>query len=130
VRSGRRRYAPVGDVRHVVDQVSGFLCRDDSEYVDRVVSLFANPGMAQSMGVAGQRFVKRPFSLMRLFVRSGLHLFNEVLSSTVPNYSISSLTVHILCVSCGLRTVVYIRRGLHALVSFVDRVRGVFLKRY
>jgi glycosyltransferase involved in cell wall biosynthesis len=113
----------------VVDQVSGFLCRDDSEYVDRVVSLFANPDMAQSMGVAGQRFVSDRFSYA-VVCEEWVQLFNEVPSSTVPNYSISSFTgTYPLRKLRAANSRLHSPR-LHALVSFVDRVRGVFLKRY
>ena len=113
----------------VLDQVSGFLCRDDSEYVDRVVSLFANPSMAQSMGVAGQRFVSESFSYEVVCEQWKL-LFDEVSSSTPPKYSISTVTGRYPL--CKLRAANGRLHSpqLHALVSFVDRVRGVFLKRY
>jgi len=113
----------------VLDQVSGFLCRDDDEYVDRVASLFTNLSMAESMGAAGQRFVRDSFSYDSV-CEQWKRLFNEVFSSTVPSYSISPLAgrypLHKFRAANG-----HIRSPqLHALVSFVDRVRGVFLKRY
>lgn len=113
----------------VVDQVSGFLCRDDSEYVDRVISLFANPSMAQSMGAAGQRFVTDSFSY-EVVCEQWKRLFNDVFSSTVPNYSILNFNGRyplrrLRVVNSRLHS-----PRLHALVSFVDRVRGVYLKRY
>jgi len=43
----------------VVDRVTGFLCRHDREYVDRVISLFSDPNTAQAMGVAGRRLQPR-----------------------------------------------------------------------
>jgi len=113
----------------VLDQVSGFLCRDDDEYVDRVVSLFANPSMAESMGAAGHRFVHDNFSY-EVVCEQWKRLFNEVFSSTAPIYSISTLTGRyplrrLRAANCRIHS-----PQLHTLVSFVDRVRGVFLKRY
>jgi glycosyltransferase involved in cell wall biosynthesis len=113
----------------VLDQVSGFLCRDDREYVGRVVSLFANPSMAESMGLAGRRFVGEHFSY-KMVCEQWARLFNAVGSRAVPNYSIATLTgrypLHELRSANN-----HLHSGrLHALVSFVDRVRGVFLKRY
>jgi len=113
----------------VLDQVSGFLCRDDNEYVDRVVSLFANPCMAQSMGIAGQRFVSDRFSYA-VVCEEWARLFNEVLSSAVPNYSISTFTGRYPLRKLRAANSHLHSSRLHALVSFVDRVRGVFLKRY
>lgn len=113
----------------VLDQVSGFLCRDDSEYVDRVVSLFANPSMAQSMGVAGQRFVSESFSY-EVVCEQWKQLFNEVISSAAPNYSISTLAGRYPLRRLRAANSRVHLSHLHTLVSFVDRVRGVFLKRY
>jgi glycosyltransferase involved in cell wall biosynthesis len=113
----------------VVDCTTGYLCRDDREYVARVSSLFADPDTARSMGVAGQRFVKDTFS-HAVICEKWEHLLNEVLSSAVPNYASPSISgrypLHRLRVANNrLRW-----PRLHAFVSFVDRVRGVFLKRY
>jgi glycosyltransferase involved in cell wall biosynthesis len=113
----------------VLDQVSGFLCRDDEEYVDRVVSLFANPCMAASMGAAGQRFVTDSFSY-EVVCEQWKRLFNEVFSSAAPSYSASALAGRY-----PLRRLRSANSRVHspqlqALVGFVDRVRGIFLKRY
>ena len=113
----------------VLDQVSGFLCRDDEEYVDRVVSLFANPSMAESMGAAGHRFVRESFSY-EVVCEQWKRLFNEVFSSTAPSYSISALTGRYPLRRLRAANSRIHSPQLHALVSFVDRVRGVFLKRY
>jgi glycosyltransferase involved in cell wall biosynthesis len=113
----------------VLDQVSGFLCSDDDEYVDRVVSLFANPSMAESMGTAGQRFVRDSFSYDSV-CEQWKRLFNEVFSSTAPSYSISTLTGRYPLRRLRAANSRIHSPQLHALVSFVDRVRGVFLKRY
>ena len=113
----------------MLDEVTGYLCRDDREYVARVISLFKNPEIARSMGAAGQQFVQDRFShvaVCELWVR----LLDEVLSSTVPDYAIPSIKGRY-----PLRKLRAVNRRLHsprlhAAVSFVDRVRGVFLKRY
>src|ERR1700722_12172157 len=113
----------------VLDEVTGYLCRDDREYVARVISLFANPSTARSMGVAGQRFVKDTFSYA-VIIERWERLWNEVLGSAVPSYSIPPIIGRyplrkLRSVNSRLHS-----PRLHALVSFVDRVRGVFLKRY
>jgi glycosyltransferase involved in cell wall biosynthesis len=113
----------------VLDEVTGYLCRDDREYVARVISLFANPSTARSMGVAGQRFVKDTFSYA-VIIEKWERLWNEVLGSAVPSYSIPPIIGRyplrkLRSVNSRLHS-----PRLHALVSFVDRVRGVFLKRY
>jgi len=113
----------------VIDGTTGYLCRDDREYVARVISLFGNPSVARSMGVAGQRFVKDTFSYA-VVCEQWARLWNDVLASAVPNYSILSITGRyplrrLRAVNSRLHS-----PRLHALVSFVDRVRGVFLKRY
>ena len=111
----------------VLDRVSGFLCHDDDEYVDRVVSLLINPPMAESMGAAGRQFVRDSFSYESV-CEQWRNLLGEVISSAAPSYSVSSLA--------GRYPLQRIRAAnshlhspqLHALVSLVDRVRGVFLK--
>ena len=113
----------------VLDGKTGYLCRDDREYVARVSSLFADPDTARSMGVAGQRFVGDTFSYS-VICEKWQRLLNEVLSSAVPNYAspgiIGRYPLHRLRVANSrLRW-----PRLHAVLSFVDRVRGVFLKRY
>lgn len=113
----------------VLDGATGYLCRDDREYVARVSSLFADPDTARSMGIAGQRFVKDTFSYA-VTCEKWERLLNEVSSSAVPNYVSPPISgrypLHRLRVANSrLRW-----PRLHALVSFVDRVRGVFLKRY
>ena len=113
----------------VVDGTTGYLCRDDREYVARVSSLFADPDTAWSMGIAGQRFVEDTFSYA-VICEKWERLFNEVLSSAVPNYTSPAISgmypLHRLRVANSrLRW-----PRLHAALSFVDRVRGVFLKRY
>jgi glycosyltransferase involved in cell wall biosynthesis len=113
----------------VVDGTTGYLCRDDREYVARVRSLFADPDTARSMGVAGQRFVKDTFSYA-VIIEKWERLWNEVLGSAVPSYSIPPIIGRyplrkLRSVNSRLHS-----PRLHALVSFVDRVRGVFLKRY
>ena len=113
----------------VLDQVSGFLCRDDSEYVERVVSLFSNPSMARSMGIAGQRFVSDCFSY-EVVCEEWARLFREVLSLAVPNYSMLDFTGRYPLRKLRAANSRLHSPQLHALVSFVDRVRGVFLKRY
>ncbi len=114
----------------VVDGVTGYLCRDDREYVERVISLFKNPETARSMGVAGQRFVQDSFS-HAVVCEQWTRLMDEVIvfgcslimqpRSPVGRYPLRSLRT----VNRRLRST-----RLHAFVSFVDRVRGVFLKRY
>jgi len=113
----------------VLDQVSGFLCRDDREYVNRVVSLFANPSVAESMGLAGRRFVSEHFSYETV-CEQWARLFNDVGSQAVPNYSISTLTGRYPLHEIRSANNRVHSRQLHAFVSFVDRVRGIFLKRY
>jgi glycosyltransferase involved in cell wall biosynthesis len=113
----------------VLDQVSGFLCHNDDEYVDRVVSLLTNPSMAESIGAAGQRFVRDSFSYDSV-CEQWKSLFGEVISSAAPSYSISTLSgryplQRLRAANSHLHSL-----QVHALVSFVDRVRGVFLKRY
>jgi len=113
----------------VLDGKTGYLCRDDREYVARVSSLFADPDTARSMGVAGQRFVGDTFSYA-VTCEKWQRLLNEVLSSAVPNYASPGISgrypLHRLRVANSrLRW-----PRLHAVLSFVDRVRGVFLKRY
>lgn len=113
----------------VVDGVTGYLCRDDREYVERVISLFKNPETARAMGVAGQRFVQDSFSYAAI-CEQWARLLDEVLCSVVPNYATPFLVGRY-----PLRRLRTVNRRLrstqvHALVSFVDRVRGVFLKRY
>ena len=113
----------------VVDGTTGYLCRDDREYVARVSSLFADPDAARSMGVAGQRVVKDTFSYA-VVCEKWERLLNEVLSSAVPNYASPAISgrypLHRLRVANSrLRW-----PRLHAALGFVDRVRGVFLKRY
>lgn len=113
----------------VLDQVTGFLCGDDDEYVDRVVLLFADPSKAESMGAAGRRFVRESFCY-EVVCEHWKRLFNDVFSLTAPSYSISTLTGRYPL--RGLRaanTRIHSKR-LHALISFIDRVRGVFLKRF
>lgn len=113
----------------VVDRVTGFLCRDDQEYIERVICLFSDPAAAQSMGAAGRRFVEDKFSYGSI-CNQWVRLWDEVVSSSVPNYSIPPIIGRYPL--RRLRTVnnrLHLPR-LHALVSFVDRVRGVFLKRY
>jgi hypothetical protein len=113
----------------VLDQVTGFLCRDEREYVDRVISLFTNPNTAHSMGAAGQRFVKDSFSYAAI-CEQWAQLCNEVFSLAAPNYSMATITgkyplPRLRTASSRLHS-----PRLHAFVSFFDRVRGVFLKRY
>ena len=113
----------------VLDGTTGYLCRDDREYVAQVSSLLANPDTARSMGVAGQRFVEDTFSYATI-CEEWRRLLNDVLSSAAPNYASPSIRgrypLHRLRVANSrLRS-----PRLHAFVSFVDRVRGVFLKRY
>ena len=113
----------------VVDGVTGYLCRDDREYVERVISLFKNPETARSMGVAGQRFVQDSFS-HAVVCEQWTRLVDEVVCSAAPDYATPLLVGRYPLRS--LRTVNRRLRStrLHAFVSFVDRVRGVFLKRY
>jgi glycosyltransferase involved in cell wall biosynthesis len=113
----------------VRDQVSGFLCHDDYEYVSRVVSLLSNPSMAESMGAAGYRFVRDSFSF-DVVCEQWKRLFNEVFSSTAPSYSISSLAGTYPLQRLRAANSRIHSQQLHALVSLVDRVRGVFLKRF
>ena len=113
----------------VLDQVSGFLCHDDDEYVDRVVSLLINPSVAECMGSAGRRFVRDSFSYDSV-CEQWKRLFSEVISSSAPNYSISTLTGKYPLHRLRTANSRIHSPQLHALVSFVDRVRGVFLKRY
>jgi len=113
----------------ILDQISGFLCRDESEYVDRVVSLFANPAMAESMGAAGQRFVQESFSY-EVVCEQWKRLFGEVFSSAAPTYSISTFTGRYPLRRLRAANGRLHSSRLHAFVSFVDRVRGVFLKRF
>jgi glycosyltransferase involved in cell wall biosynthesis len=113
----------------VVDGVTGYLCRDDREYIERVISLFKNPETARSMGVAGQRFVRDNFSHAAV-CEQWARLLDEVISSAVP-----STVTPLLVGRYPLRSLRTANRRLrsprlHAFVSFVDRVRGVFLKRY
>ncbi len=113
----------------VVDGVTGYLCRGDREYVDRVISLFNNPEKARSMGLAGQRFAEDSFSYAAI-CEQWARLLDEVLSSAAPDYA-----VPLLAGRYPLRRLRSANRRLrstrlHAFVSFVDRVRGVFLKRY
>jgi glycosyltransferase involved in cell wall biosynthesis len=113
----------------VLDKVTGYLCRDDREYVARVISLFANPSTALSMGIAGERFARDRFSYA-VVCEQWARLFDEVQCSAVPNYSIPTLSGtyplgKLRAMNSRLRS-----RRLYAAVSFVDRVRGVFLKRY
>ena len=113
----------------VVDQVTGFLCRHDREYVDRVISLFSDPNTAQAMGVAGRRFVEEKFSYA-IVCEQWARLYDEVLSSAAPKYSIPPITGmyplrRLRVANCRLHW-----PRVHALLSFFDRVRGVFLKRY
>ena len=113
----------------VVDGVTGYLCRNDREYIERVISLFKNPDTAQCMGVAGQRFVRDNFSHAAV-CEQWVRLVDEVISSAVP-----SGTTPFLVGRYPLRSLRTANRRLrsprlHAFVSFVDRVRGVFLKRY
>jgi hypothetical protein len=112
-----------------VDGVTGYLCRDDREYIERVISLFKNPETARSMGVAGQRFVRDNFSHAAV-CEQWARLLDEVISSAVP-----STVTPLLVGRYPLRSLRTANRRLrsprlHAFVSFVDRVRGVFLKRY
>lgn len=80
------------------------------------------------MGIAGQLFVKDTFS-NAVITEKWERLLNEVLSSAVPNYATPAISgkypLHRLRVANSrLRW-----PRLHAGLSFVDRVRGVFLKR-
>ena len=113
----------------VVDQVTGFLCRDDREYVDRVISLFSDPNTAQAMGVAGRRFVEEKFSFATV-CDQWARLCDEVLSSAAPSYSIPPITGIYPLRSLRVANSRLHWPKLHALVSFFDRVRGVFLKVY
>jgi glycosyltransferase involved in cell wall biosynthesis len=113
----------------IVDQVTGFLPRGDREYVDRVVSLLRDPDAAQCMGTAGRRFVRDQFSY-EVVCEQWARLLDEVLSSAAPRYFIPAITG-----SYPLRGLRVANNRLHsprvhALLSLVDRVRGVFLKRY
>lgn len=113
----------------VVDKVTGYLCSDDREYVRRVISLFENPDSARSMGSAGQRFVKDIFSYT-VVCEQWEHLLNDVLSSTVPSYVSPPISGRYpLQKLRAMNSRIHSPR-LHAVISFVDRVRGVFLKRY
>jgi glycosyltransferase involved in cell wall biosynthesis len=111
----------------VLNEVTGYLCQDDREYVSRVISLFANPGTARSMGAAGRRFAKDSFSYA-VACEQWAQLLQEVLCSAVPKYSVPSISGRY-----PLRTLRTVNNRVHssrlyAAVSFVDRVRGVFLK--
>jgi glycosyltransferase involved in cell wall biosynthesis len=113
----------------VVDGVTGYLCRDDREYIERVISLFKNPETARSMGVAGQRFVQDSFS-HAVVCEQWTRLLDDVIGSVAPKYETPSPVGRY-----PLRSLRTVNRRLHstrlhAFVSFVDRVRGVFLKRY
>jgi len=113
----------------VVDKVTGYLCRDDREYVGRVISLFENPDTARSMGVAGQSFVRDSFSYAGV-CEHWERLLNDVLSRTAPTYVSPSISGRYpLRKLRAVNSRVHSPR-LHAVLSFVDRVRGVFLKRY
>ena len=113
----------------VVHKVSGFLCQNDREYVDRVIYLFSHPNVALSMGVVGRRFVNESFSYGSI-CGQWTQLFKEVISSIAPNYLNSPIS--------GTYPLRRLRdmsgrlpsARLHALVNFLDRVHGVFLKRY
>jgi glycosyltransferase involved in cell wall biosynthesis len=113
----------------ILDRVTGYLCRNEREYVRRVVSLFENRDTARAMGIAGQRFVQDTFSYSNV-CDQWVRLFEEVQSSATSNYSSPLIS--------GRYPLLKLRRlnrrirshRLHAVVSFVDRVRGVFLKRY
>ena len=113
----------------VLDRVTGYLCQDDREYVSRVVSLFADPTTARSLGAAGERFVRDNFSY-GVVCQPWVRLLDEVLCSAAPRYAIPSVT--------GKYPLQRLRTAnrrmpsprLHAVVSFVDRVRGVLLQRY
>ena len=113
----------------VVDGVTGFLCRDDREYVDRVVTLLANPEKAASMGTAGRRFATTKFTFGAICQRWA-NLFNEVLSSTIPEYPDVPIRGRYPRLGFRARNTRLKSSRLHALVRFVDRVHGVFLKRY
>jgi glycosyltransferase involved in cell wall biosynthesis len=113
----------------IVDGVTGFLCRDDREYVERVSSLLSDPATAQSMGVAGQRFVENSFSHGPI-CDQWMRLWEEVLTSAVPHYSIPPITGRYPLRRLRAANSRLHSEQLHAFLSFVDRVRGVFLKRY
>jgi glycosyltransferase involved in cell wall biosynthesis len=111
----------------VLNEVTGYLCRDDREYVSRVISLFANPSTARSMGAAGQRFAKDSFC-HAVACEHWAQLLKEVLCSAVPNYSIPSISGRYPLRRLRTMSSRVHSSPLYAAVNFVDRVRGVFLR--
>ena len=113
----------------VVDRTTGYLCRDDREYVDRVVSLFEHPEHARELGRNGQTFVRETFSY-DVICSQWERLFGELRSSTAPHYSVPEIAGSYPFRRLRLANNSLRSPQLHWAINFADRVRGVFLKRY
>lgn len=113
----------------VMDKVTGFLCKDEREYVDRVIFLLDNPSTAESMGAEGRRFVQESFSFA-VICDQWAQLFAEVCSSDAPNVAAPAISGRYPFSALRVANSQLHSRSLHAFVSFADRVRGVFIKRY
>jgi glycosyltransferase involved in cell wall biosynthesis len=113
----------------ILDGTTGYLCRDDRDYVARVTSLLSEPHRAEAMGAAGQQFVSNTFS-HDIICKQWEHLWNEVLSSSVPKVSTPCIRGKYPLRKIRVANHRLHSSRLHAVLHFVDRVRGVFLKRY
>jgi glycosyltransferase involved in cell wall biosynthesis len=113
----------------IADGVSGFLCENDHEYVDRVISLFRNPDDALSMGAAGRKFVSRNFSHEAACVGWG-SVINEVLGSQISHQPRAVIAGRYPLLKVRIANNDFKWRQLDSAINFVDRLRGIFLKKY
>ena len=113
----------------LVDQVTGFLCRDEREYVRRVAYLLENPEIAQLMGVAGHQFVRNFFSY-DCVCEQWARVFAEVSTSALPSDAVPAIRGRYPFRMLRAMNGKWHCTKLHSLISFFDRIRGAFLKRY
>jgi len=113
----------------VVDGVTGYLCKNEREYVSRVVGLFRDHTKARSMGRVAQQFVQSHFSFTTV-CEQWVHLWEEVISAVVPTHTTPSIRGRY-----PLRTLRSLNNrlhlvGVHAFLNLLDRARGLVLQRY